>query len=757
MSLDIKKVARSPFVKLEKPAPTGRRHGEIKRAVGALIDQALTWLPAVIFFLIPAWWWRLGLSDTGMRQALWIILSLLALALAGLKALWVERKIAFTPTFNLWLLIGATVFILAGSVLGLDWRTSLGLARFGAMPAMPTVLLAGFWLYWLAGKRPPYQQVKVWLMSYLAGSTLLALGAIVVWFGRGYSPLTWMLNESWLPVLAINVLLLQIFTVVETKATKIVWSTALVVHILLLFLWDQNLPWFLIMAGVAVWLIIQIIFVRNLWQKNFIQPLQIFIMVVALWLIPVKVLTGQTVPQADSYTQTEVVAAAQQINLPTALWGAGLGNGAAVVARPAVSTQDLSGDGLAITRLIPNGYAAIFLQLGIIASLIFLAGLVWLLWRGSAWWRSIWPSFKNQTMSGQSYLGAGLGLSFLVLLAALPWSGWSWPIGWLALLLAGSGYATWSGQERASRFGGEPIVYNLDQNAKTKWIGTALGVAGAIVFLAVLFVDYRLFAAGRAAAANNWEQALAKNPWSDDYKFRWAEKELYKLSPDAPLPDQKDIIASVNRILLDIYRTSTNPLVVWRSANLYQDLASYAEGTVPLARRSYLRALELWPNNVALATDAAKFYRLQITALISTDESASTLYAEARDFVVKALKLEPDYLPARLELGLITEQTSNIPAAVAELEPWEDASPQIKYTVARLYFNDNNLKTAKEKLLQVLAAVPNHSDAHYTLGAVYYREKNYKDSLAEFEKVLELNPGSEDVKTKIEEVKKKIK
>jgi len=64
---------------------------------------------------------------------------------------------------------------------------------------------------------------------------------------------------------------------------------------------------------------------------------------------------------------------------------------------------------------------------------------------------------------------------------------------------------------------------------------------------------------------------------------------------------------------------------------------------------------------------------------------------------------------------------------------------------------------AEEKFKQVLKDVPNHSNAHYSLGVVYFRQKKYKESLKEFETVLEMNPNNEDVKAKIEEVKKKVK
>ncbi|MBI2637254.1 MAG: tetratricopeptide repeat protein, partial [Parcubacteria group bacterium] len=164
----------------------------------------------------------------------------------------------------------------------------------------------------------------------------------------------------------------------------------------------------------------------------------------------------------------------------------------------------------------------------------------------------------------------------------------------------------------------------------------------------------------------------------------------------------------------------------------------------------------LWPENVALPVALSEFYRDSIDALLSGRISAAQLRVEARDGLARSLEIAPDYLPARLEHAFLAEQEEGIAAAIMELEPWEDTSPQIAYHLGRLYLNDGNPERAAEKLVAVVREVPNHSNAHYSLGVAYFRLGRYEESLAEFEAVLELNPGNEDVQAKIEQVQEKL-
>ena len=93
----------------------------------------------------------------------------------------------------------------------------------------------------------------------------------------------------------------------------------------------------------------------------------------------------------------------------------------------------------------------------------------------------------------------------------------------------------------------------------------------------------------------------------------------------------------------------------------------------------------------------AQFYQEHEDRLVSSELSSSDLQEEAKERLQSALNIEPAFLPARLELSFILEKQQGPSSAIAELEPWEDQSPEIRYHIGRLYFNDGNFAIAAEK------------------------------------------------------------
>ncbi|MDP2664823.1 MAG: tetratricopeptide repeat protein, partial [bacterium] len=64
-------------------------------------------------------------------------------------------------------------------------------------------------------------------------------------------------------------------------------------------------------------------------------------------------------------------------------------------------------------------------------------------------------------------------------------------------------------------------------------------------------------------------------------------------------------------------------------------------------------------------------------------------------------------------------------------------------------------KDAAAKFQQLLKLEPNNSDARYSLALALEKQGDKKGAIRELERVLELNPGKEEVVQKLEELKKK--
>jgi tetratricopeptide (TPR) repeat protein len=68
--------------------------------------------------------------------------------------------------------------------------------------------------------------------------------------------------------------------------------------------------------------------------------------------------------------------------------------------------------------------------------------------------------------------------------------------------------------------------------------------------------------------------------------------------------------------------------------------------------------------------------------------------------------------------------------------------------------NNNQTDKAIPYFEAVVSLIPNHSNALYSLGIAYQKKGRIQEAIAEFEKVLELNPGSDNVQQKLKELRK---
>jgi len=766
----------------------------IKKVSAELINQASRFLVLASAAVLPGWFWDFGASAGLGRIFVITIVFGLILLLVLLSTLWLGAPLTLRRPFltKIGLILALTALL--SSIFSLDPKVSFGLAALSSVP-LGVVLIFAFLFFSFVINRPySAAYLKKLLGSYLLGSTVLTAYIAVRFFFGGYEPLAWVGRDGWLIIFSLTIFLLTNFALSVRGAPKALWSAALIPHFLVLFLWDQAIPWIIVLLSASALLAFQSIYAKKLWRSNMVYPAQIWVAAALLLFLPIKVFTGATAPVVSSYSYQEISQAIAGERLQNLVFGVGPGNGAVALAARGVSFFDpdpVAGAALFASEIglegapseqalsaytasafpaestLNNGYASILIEGGIVSALAWLALIIAFIIYVLRFFRTNWPAFKNPS-ADEIGLGAALGAASVLFLLSLAVAPWSFATALvlifflsLSVMFYKADVVSPLGSKVARRWEHLPP-------AVQEWSRRAGGILAIIIYLAVVVMSSRVVLAARQAnaalstdapgvAENHWQAAGELNPWNDLYRAKREESRLLTLSDSTPLPEQKDIVESASLAFSKISRTSPNPIAHWLVARDYVSMENFVEGSLPLARESYLKAIELWPTNVALSTELARLYRYRLDSLVSTDRSASALNQEAQDRLKYALKLAPDYLPARLELAFLVEKLSGIPAAVAELEPWEDTNPEIRYHLGRLHFNDNKLDIAEEKFKQVLKDVPNHSNAHYSLGVVYFRNKEYDKSLKEFEKVLELNPGNEDVKAKIEEVKKKIK
>ncbi|MCD6402670.1 tetratricopeptide repeat protein [bacterium] len=249
------------------------------------------------------------------------------------------------------------------------------------------------------------------------------------------------------------------------------------------------------------------------------------------------------------------------------------------------------------------------------------------------------------------------------------------------------------------------------------------------------------------------EEAVKKNPNFAHYKIILARSYLTEVLDELKKPQNlqnsqflQERIAKAIDVAKKATEMSPNNVVTWETlGTIYRDIRTVATGALGWAQKAFSRAVLLEPANPILHTELGKLY------LISGETEKAKLEFE------KALELKSDYVDASLQIALVLEKEEKIEEAIRKLEDLADLYPvntEILFQLGRLYYNNNQISDAILVLERVVKINPNHSNALYSLGVAYKKNGETQKAIEVFERVLELNPGNQDVKQKIEELRK---
>jgi len=798
MAIDIRQ-GNTPFTRISKPNEK-QKQSHIKRYFAKNLYSIIRLFSLVIVFLMPMWIFGFN-ADTVLikdfwldRNILWILASSIIFILFFLySVIFVEKFLYIRFALNAGLFL---IFICAviSTFFGFDLIRSIGLRSFDSSVNMLFIIFGVLWMFFLINF--PYNKVlsfkksesdrefsseeidvdigfpKIMLVAHLLGSTLLIFYIIFFYFlSDEKSHLSWIYNNSWLVVFAVNVFLLTGFAMLQKGIVKIIWSFAIILHIFVLFLWDSTPVWIITILGISILLIFQIIYSKNLWQKNFTYPLQIWALSFVLLLVPVKMFTGTTYKTQEFFVPQKNILNFD-ISSKQRFFGTGPSNSFIRVLKEKIEPLDPRKDDsfifnsqfpIATYRLISIEYGLFGIFAFVVFILLFLSsGINFLKNNIQTYKKNSFSSDGASGMSETSYLGSIVFCAFIMICASILFTAWSFIIWWMLIFLAGISICLQS-------FESEKIFKKIDCSKAGNFY--VFKVSLLIVFsIACVFYSYfyiqssrsqnfaylALRAEDQTQSFGLWQSATETNPRNNMFLAKLVQAELNFLNQDTPLNDQRDILERSTQRLSYIVNSSTDPFVLWLAADTYISLEKYAQGSINLARKTYLNILDQMPYYLYVPVALSKFYQEYGNNLVSAETPASSLILEARNYLEKDLKTEPSYLPAILELSFIIEEEDGTDEAIKQLEPWEDKSPEIMYHVGRLYFNDGDFSKASEKFSQVVHDVPNHSNARYSLGIAYFRLSQYDDSLYQFEELLRLNPDNKDIQEKIKQVKEKI-
>ncbi len=263
---------------------------------------------------------------------------------------------------------------------------------------------------------------------------------------------------------------------------------------------------------------------------------------------------------------------------------------------------------------------------------------------------------------------------------------------------------------------------------------------------------------------NELEAITNINPYRSEYHAQISSIyaiRLQRFVGDADVSNQeslKQIQSESEKALYHAKRAtqiSPNNVALWENCGfVYRKMFEYKmDGADEWAINSFRSASALDSTNAVTRTEIGKLLMLQYLAMEGEERSGKL--AEAKKEFEEAVKLKEDYPDALSELALVYFESGdkdNSAVFVEKASKQKGISPETGLQIGKIFYNLDDKEKAAAILSIVAEKKPELSDTHYILGIIYMEDKRNSEALAEFQKVLDLNPGNTEIMNKIKEL-----
>lgn len=236
--------------------------------------------------------------------------------------------------------------------------------------------------------------------------------------------------------------------------------------------------------------------------------------------------------------------------------------------------------------------------------------------------------------------------------------------------------------------------------------------------------------------------------WADAHK---ASSELVAARPDSAFANLVLGVSLMGEAKTDESLKSLDKAVALDGNSAYTFLsrgaARVVKGMAKEAEADFRKAIEKSPADIKPL--------LALADLLAADKAS---LAEAAEFATKAVKLEPQYPPARMTLALILKKQETYDRAIAEFKEILKIVPEwgaAKAALAATYEDSGDLTNAEAQYRDIVKLVPDNPDALLTL-ASFLADHDKKDEAKKLvAQVLEMKPPQE-LETAAKELQKKL-
>ena len=276
-----------------------------------------------------------------------------------------------------------------------------------------------------------------------------------------------------------------------------------------------------------------------------------------------------------------------------------------------------------------------------------------------------------------------------------------------------------------------------------------IGVLGVRFYMAEYNYNKAFQSNDYNAAESMLNKAVQQRGSLDIYHVALARTYLLQASDEAQKSEaQVNSVAGLMAKAVESAKRATDlspkSSTIWDNlAMMYDNASLLVPGAKDWAVKSLQQAVELEPNNPVWQ------WRL------------GNIYARAGDFdkavenYKKALEFKNDYVAAYVSLAAVYEQQKDLDKAIETYSiiiPAYANNPEALFNLGRLFYNrqkKGDWDNAEKLWLEAVRIQKDYSNALYSLGLLYEMRSNNANALEYYYRVKELNPGNNDIISKI--------
>lgn len=237
----------------------------------------------------------------------------------------------------------------------------------------------------------------------------------------------------------------------------------------------------------------------------------------------------------------------------------------------------------------------------------------------------------------------------------------------------------------------------------------------------------------------------------DDRFYRVLSEALFlhakeKLSADTDPKYAQSLVASSVNSAVRATELSPRNAVNWLARGfVYRELIDTVPDSATFAIDAHKKATELEPLNPSVWNE------LGITFAAAKDQDN-----EAQKMFEKAIELKSNYAPAHYRLAILFKQRGRLDEAIGKMESVAKYNPKdvgVAFELGKWYLEraeEGDLDRAKNAFGYAVSLAPSFSNARWFLAAVFEQEGNIQAAIEQVEKVLELNPENQIVKSRLD-------